>query len=110
MIFHENGQKELFELISTKTFQIQIIDNQSKHLLKIVELITTNELILFEELLYLTWFQPVVFLSFGKNEDVVPSCLQNHLWVFEELIEELVLNFAIKFILQYLYEVNYGLN
>jgi hypothetical protein len=65
--------------------------------------------ILLEKVLNLTWRSPDVTWRTSEDIDIVPSCLDQHLRVVDQLTEHLVLDFAVELITQHFQKVKHSL-
>jgi hypothetical protein len=108
MVLHQDGQEELFELISAEGLEIEEVDDYAKDFLNICELVATDKGMFLEENLNFCWSAPFVLAWLVIDEDVVPGCFEDHLRVLNQFVEQLVFNFAVELIFEDLNEVDHS--
>ena len=81
MIFHEDGEEELFEFIGAEGLQVKEVDNDPEDLLQVTKSIAADVRVFVEKHLDFGRLSPDIILFLGKDEDVVPGGLQDHFGV-----------------------------
>ena len=81
LIFHEDGEEELFEFIGAEGLQVKEVDNDPEDLLQVTKSIAADVRVFVEKHLDFGRLSPDIIPFLGEDEDVVPGGLQDHFGV-----------------------------